>query len=120
MACEMPPPSRKETVKKSLLMLPIALIAMAMALTACGGGGSSSSGSSGGGEEGAVEAAIEASATGTDPSKCTEAQTQTFNETDTGKTGATQSLTARCHPERRLTGFLCEGAESRHAVRVSS
>jgi hypothetical protein len=75
-------------VKKSLLVLPIVLIAMAMALTACGGGGSSSSSSSGGGEEEAIEAAIETSATSSDPSKCTEAQTELFNETETGKTGA--------------------------------
>jgi hypothetical protein len=71
-------------VKKSLLMLPIVLIAMAMALTACGGGSSSS----GGGEEAAIEEAIETSATGTDPSKCSEVQTEAFNETESGKTGA--------------------------------
>ena len=71
-------------MKKSLLLLPIALIAMAMALTACGGGSSSS----GGGDEGAIEAAIETSATGTDPSKCSEVQTEAFNETESGKTGA--------------------------------
>jgi hypothetical protein len=70
-------------VKKSLLLLPIALIAMAMALTACGGGSSSS----GGGEEAAIEEAIETSATSSDPSKCTEVQTEAFNETETGKTG---------------------------------
>jgi hypothetical protein len=69
-------------VKKSLLMVPIALIAMAMALAACGGGSSSS-----GGEEGAIEKAIETAATSTDPSKCTEVQTEAFNETETGKTG---------------------------------
>ncbi|MBS1893901.1 MAG: DUF4878 domain-containing protein [Actinobacteria bacterium] len=55
---------------------------MAMALSACGGGSSSS-----GGEEGAIEKAIETAATSTDPSKCTEAQTEAFNETETGKTG---------------------------------
>jgi hypothetical protein len=70
-------------VKKSLLILPIALIAMAMALTACGGGSSSS----GGGEEAAIEKAIETSATSSDPSKCTEVQTEAFNETETGATG---------------------------------
>jgi hypothetical protein len=81
----MSPPSRKEYVKKSLVMLPIALIAMAMALTACGGGSSSSSG---GGEETAIEEAIETSATSTDPSKCSEVQTEAFNEAETGETGA--------------------------------
>ena len=70
-------------MKKSLLLLPIALIAMAIALTACGGGSSSS----GGGEEAAIEEAIETSATSTDPSKCTEVQTEAFNETESGKSG---------------------------------
>lgn len=70
-------------MKKSLLMLPIALIAMAMALTACGGGSSSS----GGGEEAAIKKAIETSATSSDPSKCSEVQTEAFNETESGKTG---------------------------------
>ncbi len=70
-------------MKKSLLMLPIALIAMAMALTACGGGSSSS----GGDEEAAIEKAIETAATSSDPSKCSEFQTEAFNETETGKTG---------------------------------
>lgn len=70
-------------MKKSLLLLPIALIAMAMALTACGGGSSSS----GGGEEAAIEEAIETSATSSDPSKCTEVQTEAFNEVETGATG---------------------------------
>ncbi|MBS1891249.1 MAG: hypothetical protein JST59_08145 [Actinobacteria bacterium] len=69
-------------MKKSLLLVPIALIAMAVALSACGGGSSSS-----GGEEGAIEKAIETAATSTDPSKCTEAQTEAFNETETGLTG---------------------------------
>jgi hypothetical protein len=71
-------------VKKSLLLLPIALIAMAMALTACGGGSSSS----GGGEEGAIEEAIETSATSTDPSKCSEVQTEAFNEAESGTKGS--------------------------------
>src|ERR1700709_974019 len=57
---------------------------MAMALTACGGGSSSS----GGGDEGAIEAAIETSATSTDPSKCTEVQTEAFNETESGVSGS--------------------------------
>jgi hypothetical protein len=70
-------------VKKSLLMLPVALLAIAMALTACGGGSSSS----GGGEEAAIEEAIKTSATTSDPSKCSEVQTQAFNETETGETG---------------------------------
>ena len=80
-------------MKKSLLLLPVALIAMAMALTACGGGSSSS----GGGEEAAIEEAIETSATSSDPSKCTEVQTEAFNEIETGTTGE-ESLKA-CEEE---------------------
>jgi hypothetical protein len=74
-------------------MLPLALIAMAMALTACGGGSSSS----GGGEEAAIEEAIETAATSSDPSKCTKVQTESFTETETGKTGE-ESLEA-CEKE---------------------
>jgi hypothetical protein len=77
-------------LKKSLLILPLVLLASALALSACGGGSSSSSSSSsssGGGEDAAIEGAIETSATSSDPSKCSEAQTQSFNETETGTTG---------------------------------
>jgi hypothetical protein len=70
-------------VKKSLLLLPLALLAVALALTACGGGSSSS----GGGEEAAIEEAIETSGTSTDPSKCTEVQTLAFDENETEKSG---------------------------------
>lgn len=108
----MPPPSRKEAVKKSLLMLPIVLIAMAMALTACGGGGSSSSSSSGGGEEEAIEAALETSATSSDPSKCTEVQTEFFNETETGKTGA--AALKVCEEEAE------EGSEPAESVNITN
>jgi hypothetical protein len=72
-------------VKKSLLILPLVLLASALALTACGGSSSSSSG--GGDENAAIEEAIETAATSTDPSKCSEVQTEYFNETETGKTG---------------------------------
>jgi hypothetical protein len=69
-------------VKKTPLVLPLVLIASALALAACGGGGSSSSG--GGEDEAAIESAIEESATSTDPSKCTEFQTEAFNQQDQG------------------------------------
>jgi hypothetical protein len=95
-------------VKKSLLILPIALIAMAMALTACGGGGSSSSG---GGDETAIEEAIETSATSTDPSKCSEVQTEAFNEAETGESGA-KSLKA-CEEQAK------EESEPAESVTVS-
>jgi hypothetical protein len=64
-------------VKKSLLVLPLVLLASALTLTACGG--SSSSGSS---DEAAIEEVIENSATTSEPSKCTEDQTEAFNEQD--------------------------------------
>lgn len=70
-------------MKKSLLILPLVLLASALALTACGGGSSTS----GGGEEAAVEEAIETAATSSDPSKCSEVQTEAFNETQTGLSG---------------------------------
>jgi len=104
----MSPPSRKEHVKKSLLMLPIALIAMAMALTACGGGSSSS----GGGEEGAIEEAIETASTSSDPSKCSEVQTEFFNETETGKSG--EAALKTCEEE------VEEGADQAESVTVSN
>lgn len=71
-------------MKKSLLILPLVLLASALALSACGGGSSSS----GGGEEAAIKKAIETSATSTDPSKCSEVQTEAFNEADTGTSGS--------------------------------
>jgi hypothetical protein len=73
-------------LKKSLSILPLVLLAAALALSACGGGGSSSSSSSGG-EDAAIEKAIETSATSSDPSKCSEVQTQSFNEKETSTTG---------------------------------
>ena len=76
-------------MKKSLLILPLVLLASALALSACGGGSSSSSGGESGLDEAAIEEAIETAATSNDPSKCTEVQTQNFNENETGKTGAT-------------------------------
>ena len=71
------PSPRKEPVKKKLLVLPLALLVAALALSACGG----SSGSSGG-DESAIEAAIEESATSEDPKICSEFQTEAFNESE--------------------------------------
>lgn len=70
-------------MKKSLLILPLVLLASALALAACGGGSSSS----GGGDETAIEEAIETSATSTEPSKCSEVQTEAFNEEESGVSG---------------------------------
>ena len=97
-------------MKKSLLILPLVLLASALALTACGGGGSSSSG--GGGDETAIEEAIETSATSSDPSKCTEVQTAAFNEVETGESGA-KALKA-CEEEAE------EGNEPAESVTVSN
>jgi hypothetical protein len=65
-------------VNKKLLVLPLALLVAALGLAACGGGGSSSSG----GDEGAIETAIEESATSQDPAICTEFQTEALNESE--------------------------------------
>lgn len=81
-------------MKKSLLLLPVALLMAALALSACGGGGSSSSGS---GDEAAIETAIQSDATSTKPSKCTEFVTVKFNESQTGVSGA--KATKACEEE---------------------
>jgi hypothetical protein len=95
-------------VKKPLLLLPFVLLIAALALSACGGGGSSSSG---GGEEAAIEEAIEKSATTTDPSKCTEFQTQAFNEQEKASKGA--EATEQCEESAE------EGEEVAESVDVS-
>jgi len=83
-------------VKKSLLILPLALIAAALALTACGGGGSSTSG---GDDEAAIVETIEKSATTSAPSKCTEFQTQAFNEQEKATSG--KEATEICEEEAK-------------------
>lgn len=94
-------------MKKSLLILPLVLLVSALALAACGGGSSSS----GGGEEAAVEEAIETSATSSSPSKCSEVQTQRFNETETGKTG--KAALEACEEQ------VEEGSEEAKSVTIS-
>jgi hypothetical protein len=85
-------------LKRSLSFLPLILIA-ALALAACGGSGSSTSG---GDEEAAIVTAIEKSATANDPSKCTELQTQAFNEQEKGTSGA--EATEICEEEAEEQG----------------
>ncbi len=63
-------------MNKKLLVLPLALLLAALGLAACGGSSSSSSS----GDEASIEAAIEESATSTDPSICTEFQTEALNK----------------------------------------
>ncbi len=82
-------------MKRNLLFLVLALAAMALALAACGGGGSSSSG---GGEEGAIEEAIEESATSTDPASCTEFQTAAFTEQEQAASG--KEAVEQCEEEK--------------------
>ncbi|HTR75309.1 MAG TPA: hypothetical protein VMH33_08645 [Solirubrobacterales bacterium] len=91
-------------MKKSLLILPLVLLASALALAACGGGGSSSSGS---GEEAAIEETIEKSATTSDPSKCTELQTQAFNEQEKGVSG--EEATEVCEEAAEEKETVAEG-----------
>lgn len=86
-------------MKKTRLVLPLLLLAAALALAACGG-------SSGGGEEAKVEEAIEESATGSDPSKCTEFQTAAFNESESGQKGA--AATKACEEETEEKGDEAE------------
>jgi hypothetical protein len=97
-------------VKKSLLILPLVLLASALALSACGGGSSSSSGGSD--DETAIEEAIETAATSSDPSKCTEVQTEYFNETETGKSG--EAALKTCEEEAE------NGGEQAESVTVSN
>jgi hypothetical protein len=62
------------------LLVPLALLALAvLAVTACGGGGSSA--------EDEVTEVIEQAATTKDPSNCTELQTLRFTEQNTGEKG---------------------------------
>jgi hypothetical protein len=74
-------------------MLPFLLLAAALALSACGGGGSSS----GSDDEAAIETVIEEDATSTDASKCTEFNTQKFNEQQSGASG--KKATEACEEE---------------------
>jgi hypothetical protein len=98
-------------MKRSLLVLPFLLIAAALALSACGGGGGSSS-RSGGNEEAAIEEAVEKSATTNDPSKCTELQTQAFNEQEKATSG--KEATEICEEEAE------EGESPAESVDVSN
>ncbi len=98
-------------MKKFALLLPLALIAAALALSACGGGGSSPSGgnssivsstpstgtadisSSNGSasDEAAIEETMVKVSTTKDPSKCTELQTPKYNE-EGGRVSAAEGL----------------------------
>jgi len=81
-------------MKRRLILLPVLSILAALALSACGGGGSSTSG---GDEEAAIVETVEKSATTSDPSKCTEFQTQAFNEQEKATSG--KEATEICEEE---------------------
>jgi ABC-type glycerol-3-phosphate transport system substrate-binding protein len=66
-------------VRKSLILLPFALLALSLGLAACGGGGES--------DEDKIVSTIETSATSTDPAVCGETQTQKFMEQTSGGSG---------------------------------
>jgi hypothetical protein len=111
-------------VKKSLLILPLVVIVSALGLAACGGG-SSSSGS--GGDEASIEAAIEGSATSSEPSKCTEFQTAAFNEAETGESGAAATKTCEKEAEEEenpaesvsISGISVNGESATAEVEVT-
>jgi ABC-type glycerol-3-phosphate transport system substrate-binding protein len=67
------------------------LLLAALALAACGGGG--------GGDESQIEAAIETSATTSDPANCTELETQSFAEQSSHETGKAALVT--CEKEAK-------------------
>ena len=92
-------------MKKTLFMLPLVLIAAAFALTACGGGSSSSGG---GGDEAAIEEAVEKAATSTDPSKCTELQTEAFNQQD--QNASPKEATKVCEESAKGSEIAAESA----------
>ena len=68
-------------MKRYMLLVPCLLILAAVALSACGGGGGSD-------DEGKIEEAIETAATTSNPSNCTELETQKFDEQNTSVEGA--------------------------------
>lgn len=76
--------------KRHLLLLS-ALIVSALALVACGGSGSS--------DEENIEAAIETSATASDPANCTKLETLAFSEQSSGESG--KAATEKCEEEAK-------------------
>jgi hypothetical protein len=77
-------------LSKRLLLLPCLLILSALALAACGSSGD---------EEGEVEAAIETSATTTDPADCKRVNTQQFMEQVTRESG--KAAVEECEKEAK-------------------
>jgi hypothetical protein len=91
-------------VKKRILV-PLALLALAaLTISACGGGGSS--------DEGKITETIEQAATTSDPSNCTELETQRFVEQNSEEKGVGAMMA--CEKEAE------EGEEEAEAAHVSN
>jgi ABC-type glycerol-3-phosphate transport system substrate-binding protein len=78
-------------LNKRHLLLVSALLVSALALVACGGSGSS--------DEDKIEAAIETSATASDPANCTKLETLSFSEQSSGESG--KAATEECEEEAK-------------------
>jgi hypothetical protein len=87
-------------LRKHLLLLPFALTLCALGLAACGGGDS---------DTGKIEEAIETAATGADPSKCTEVETQHFVEQSNQERGP--AALKECEKEARKGEGAAESVE---------
>jgi hypothetical protein len=84
------------------ILVPLALLVLtALTITACGGGG-------GNGDEDKITEVIEKSATTSDPSNCTELQTQAFNEQNSQQKG--KAATKACEEEAEAGEEQAEGA----------
>jgi hypothetical protein len=84
------------------ILVPLALLALAaLVLTACGGGGSS--------DEDKIAETIESFATTSDPSKCTELETQKFVEQNTAEKG--KAAVKACEKEADQGDEGTEGAK---------
>jgi hypothetical protein len=87
------------------ILVPFALLVLAaLTITACGGGGGS--------DEDKITEVIENAATTTDPSNCTELETQRFNEQNTQQKG--KAATKACEEEAEA------GEEQAEAANVSN
>ena len=87
------------------ILVPLALLVLAaLTITACGGGGS--------GDEDKIVEVIEKAATTSDPSNCTELQTQRFDEQNTEKNG--KAAVKACEEEAK------EGEDEAKGTKVSN
>jgi copper chaperone CopZ len=84
------------------ILVPLALLVLAaLTITACGGGGS--------GDEDKITEVIEKSATTTDPSNCTELETQSFDEQNSQQKG--KAAVKACEEEAKAGEEQAEGAK---------